>query len=278
MVDPATRRAQAAIAAVVVLVFGACTGDDGDEDTTPQPSEPDRVEVLSDFQLVGEIDEAFAGAEPPVDVPDADEAPAPEDDDVTGPTLGPDDEAQFGGTSPTGGVMRVVVEDVSEELSTRCGLIADDAVDVYWTTDTSFDPDDVVNDIDGIEDEIEGRIAGVAGRILSDDDADAPRPTVSVDNANEDADATGSPDLFDTEDLRSDNGSECLLVADQVGFESDSLSTPSGTSRPVAPRVIDTPEPTEEPEETEEPADTPKPTKKPANTPRETATSTAEED
>lgn len=273
------RTATAAIAAVVVLVLGACTNGDGDEQTTPQPSEPERVEVLSDFQLVGEIDEAFAGAEPPVDVPDADESPAPEEEDVTGPTLGPDDETPFGSTPATGGVMRVTVEDVSEELSTRCGVIAEDAVDVYWTTGTSFDPDDVLNDIDGIEDEIEGRVAGVAGRILSEDGGDAPRPTVSVDTAEDDTtEATGSPDLFDTEDLRSDEGSDCLLVADQVGFESDSLPTPSQTSRPAAPRVIETPEPTREPEKTEEPDKTAKPTKSPSRTPRQTATSTAEED
>jgi hypothetical protein len=272
----------------IVIVLGGCTnrGND-DETTTPAPSQPQRVEVLSDFQLVGEIDEAFAGAEPKVDVPDADEAPVEEEDeqqDAGAPTLAPDDQTPPVSTAASGGIMRITVEDASSELSTRCGVIADDAVDVYWTTDTSFDPADVLDAIDGVEDEIEGRVAGVAGRILGTADGnETPRPTLALGTAeDEDSNVTGSPDIFGPgNDLRSDadeNDDDCLLVADQVGFESDALPTPSQPgSRPVAPRPA-TPDATSAPEQTAEPQPTPSTTRRPPSTPRETATSTAEAD
>ena len=287
-----SRKLAAAGAAVVLLLGAACTrGGDDDDETTPAPTQPERVDVADDFQLVGRIEEAFTGAEPAIEVPDResaaidDEDAALEDEDAAGPTLAPQDEP-FGSTPSVGGVMRITIEDASNALSAECGVAAEEAVDVFWTTDTSFDPEDVLEDVDARnEDGIEGRIAGVSGRILltSDDRGEItsePEPTVSVDDA--ELEATGSPDdFFDSEeDLRSDaEGSECVLVADQVGFESSALPTPSTTSGTRRPTVATTPEPDDTPEPTEKPRSTkePRETDEPDET-DEPATSTAGDD
>ena len=282
----------AAAAATVVLLLGAaCTrGGDDDEETTPAPTQPDRVEVADDFQLVGRIAEAFTGAEPDVEVPERESVDV-EDDDADGPTLSPQDES-VGGTASIGGVMRITIEDASNALSAECGTAAEEDVDVYWTTDTSFDPDDVVEDVDARnEDGIEGRIAGVSGRILlvADEQGEITseaEPTVEPTDSEDDAEldeseATGSPDFFGSEDLRSDEGADdCVLVADQIGFESPTLPTPSTTTGTRRPAVAATPEPDDD---TPEPTEEPQKTKAPDQTdePEETdppATSTGDQD
>ena len=85
------------------------------------------------------------------------------DDDVTvsGPTTDPS--ATPVGDSPSvPGVLRLNVEDVNEDLTDACGVAEGQDVRVYWTTDTSFDPSDVLDDL---EDEIEDRVAGISGRV-----------------------------------------------------------------------------------------------------------------
>jgi hypothetical protein len=236
---PKTQRFFAAFAIAVLSVAAGCNGSNNDDpspepDITEEPTETPSTETIGDFQLVGTIDEAFAGEEPDIDITGTEDV-----ETTPGPT-------PAGQTPTTGGILRIQLDDLSEELATACELAADDLVELFWTTETRF-PADVLDDI---EDEIEERVAGVTGAIFRASDA------------TDDVGATASPEA----------GGNCVLVADQVGFTtSATLPTPRSTvRRTTAPVPTRTPSPTpkstksptaaptEEP--TDEPTDEPSPT------------------
>jgi hypothetical protein len=203
-----------AVLSIVALCTAACTNDKKDAEITPQPTDDTRVEQIAEFQLVGTIEKAFASIETPVALPADDAA-------VSGPTTEP--AATPVGEEPSvPGVLRVNVEDANEELNDACGVAVDQDVRVYWTTDTSFDPSDVLDDTEAdLEEGIEDRVAGISGRVFRAGrrDLDTPEPD-ETDETTEDPDLTdaspfaiGPPDAGEDADLAG-----CVLVADQIGF------------------------------------------------------------
>lgn len=245
---PATRtsRLLALTAAAILVIGGSCNrGNDEPEDVdvTDAPVETPHVEAVADFQLVGLIDEAFAGQLPPVDLPDDFDL---DDDDDT--KTSPSPAASPVGITPTrGGIIRLQIEDLSEGLSDACGLAADDIVEVFWTTDTFFEPEDVLDDV---EDEIEDRTAGMVGKIFRTEGADD-----TVDDTPEaTAGATGSPAATGSPEARAP-ATDCILVAEQIAFTQTTLPTPGPravTRRTAAPTPVRTTTPTPKPTATAE--------------------------
>ena len=254
-----TKRRFIVVLAVAVLAAAACTRGDDEAEVTPQPTDEALVEDVARFQLVGTITKAFAGIEPPIDVPS-------EDATVTGPTDEPD-ETPVGSQPATPGVLRIELEDANQDLTDACGIAEGQQAVVYWTSGTSFDPEDVLDDV---ENEIEDRVAGISGRVfrptseVADDEASEPteeaEPTEQPDLADASPFAIGSPD---TEGSVFGDEGNCVLVAEQVGFEEDEPDETRAPSvrRTAAPtaRATETPEPdaTDEPDETSEPRESP---------------------
>lgn len=240
-----------AVLSIAALSAAACTNKKKDAEITPQPTDRSTVEQVSDFQIVGTIEQAFAGAVPPGDIPTDDVAA------VAGPTDSPS-ATPVGDRASINGVLRIDTEDVSKELTKDCGVQAGQSVDVYWTNDTRFDGSDVLDEVNldeadldasEIEDAFEDEVAGVAGRVYraGDEPAGIRRGT---------------------------DGVGCVLLADQVGFEQ------AGTSPTVAPAPRRTSAPTaepDEPDETGKPTAEPDETEKPKKTPLGSATPTAEQ-
>lgn len=239
-----SRFALACLATAVLLVAGACRGASDEVEPSPTAdATATPVAAEADFQLVGTIDEAFAGPQPDIDITDrpGDEAqpdlddPDPASPQATAataatPAASPTPAATLIGEEPEeGGIMRIVVDDVSASLSEECDIERDDEVIVYWTTGTFFTPSSVLDDI---EDSIEEETTGISGTIYTDD-------------------------------------GECVLVAEQVGF-TNVLPTPRPRATTTsAPARRSTPTPTAT--ATEAPTATPKATTKPS--PTVTATS-----
>jgi hypothetical protein len=101
------------------------------------------------------IDEAFTGPAPEIDVP-VDGA-----SDLDDPTASPSP-SPIGGTPPGGGIVRLALDDASDDLTKACGLDAEDVAIVYWTTNTFFEPATV---LDNLEDEIEDRASVITGTV-----------------------------------------------------------------------------------------------------------------
>ena len=243
-------RTLAVIAVAAILVAGGCNrgGDNDAEETldvTEPPEQTPSIEAVADFQLVGLIDEAFAGQGPDIDLPD---------DTGFEPTETTDPESTAEATpagTPVGsqplqdGILRLTLEDVSEDLTQACGLEPEDVVEVFWTTNTYFEPADVLEDI---EDEIEDRVAAITGAVFrggDDDDGgldlNTPQPTV-------DAASTATPAGTAAADAVPDT--DCILVAEQVGFGTTVLPTPRPVIRRTAaptPVRTATPSPTRTP-------------------------------
>ncbi len=217
---PTDRKTMVAAVSLVALLFGACTSGDDKSDATQTPRRTPSVEAVADFQLVGTIDEAFTGSEPLIEIPEGGVSGSADASPTGSPGATP-----VGETPARPGVLRIVIDDLNEELSESCDVSADSSVDVFWTTDTRFEPGD---DLDDIEDAIEGRVAGISGSIYR---------------------TSGSDD-------------DCVLIAEQVGLTTGSTpSTPrpvirrtasptpqrTATATPSAsktPKASDTPEPT----------------------------------
>ncbi len=284
---PVTRSSRLlALSAVgVLLVAAACTGGGDDDDASPDITDPPEqtpsVETIADFQLVGIIDEAFAGQDPPVDVDptDLDVASTPDPAGTPGTSPGTTPAGTPVGTTPTrGGIIRLTIEDLSEDLQEACGLGPDSVVHVYWTTSTAFEPGDVLDDV---EDEIEDRTVAMSGAILriddgGDGDLSTPQSTTeSTPSGTTTPFDVGSPSATGSPST-SVEASDCLLVAQQIGFGTTALPTPrprTGTRATTAPtpartasptpRATATPEdtdpPTASPEDTEDPTDSPDP-------------------
>jgi hypothetical protein len=171
------------------------------------------------------------------------------------------------------GVLRIEAEDVSEDVREECGLAAGQDVRVYWTEGTRFDTADgdiaaaeIALDTAAFEDELEGRVAGISGRVYREGDGTADLDTPEPDETDE---PTSEPDLTNASPFAvgspgavSAADADCVLVADQVGFEQQ--DGPEATPRPVIRRTaaptatpVDTEEPTAEPDETDEPTERP---------------------
>jgi hypothetical protein len=260
-----------AVLSILALASVACTDKKNDEEVTPEPTDRTSVEQVAEFQLVGKIEKAFASIEPSLELPD-------DDVTVSGPTTDPS--ATPVGDSPSvPGVMRLNVEDVNEDLTDECGVAEGQDVRIYWTTDTSFDPSDVLEDI---ENEIEDQVAGVSGRVYrtADDtiDFDTPEPD-ETDEPTEEPDLTdASPFAIGSPSTDGDTpaaDTSCVLVAEQVGFEQE---TAPATRRPAPTGRVFEPTPTKRPEQTDEPTAEPDETDKPKKTPLSSATPTAEQE
>jgi hypothetical protein len=275
-----------ALIAVSLLMFGfTCGKDDPDTDAvdvTDPPTKTPSVEAIADFQLVGRIDEAFAGQDPPVEVDAADlTAPttaAPSVDPASTAAASPTG-SPVGETPTRGGIIRLEIEDLSQDLIDACGLAQDDVVHIYWTTSTAFDPASVLDDV---EDQIEDRTAGVVGTILRIDDGDAaissPEATAGTATTTPFLSTTGSPSVSATPQATVEAG-DCLLVAEQVLMTTTVLPTPrpraatrTASPTPAARTASPTPErtATPTPEETDEPTEPPEteePTEEPSASP-----------
>ncbi len=254
---PAARKLRlVALVGLAALLIGAgCNrGDDTDDDVdvTEAPSPTPSVEAISDFQVVGRIDESFVGEEPPVDVTDvdldvADASPSPEPTPVGAP-------------APQEGVMRIQIEALNDDLKSNCGLDVEDFVNVYWSNDTYFEPASILEGFEDFEDRIEERTTGVTGVIVGgpDDDDEALETLEPTLDATAEASPTGSPDADATA-----QDSDCVLVAEQVGFTTPRLPTPRPAVRTAAPAPVRTATPaptrvvTPTPVETEEPEESP---------------------
>ena len=239
---PTPLKIVAAFALTAALAAGGCTKKADDTNNTPETAEPTStpsVQAVGDFQVVGNVDHAFVGAAPAVDVSDVDtsvEASA-----SPGATATPD-----GAKPASGGVLRLSIEDLSSDLKDACNVDQGSKIDVYWTINTSFSPADIVSSTLGIEDRIEGRTAGVSGAIVRSGSGvsslGTPTPEASAPASTDDA-------IFGSAD--------CVLVADQIGLtRSATLPTPRARSTRTAT-----------------PAPTPAPTATPTSTPAATTPS-----
>jgi hypothetical protein len=230
--------------ALITLALAGCNrgGDDGASDPTDEPEATASINAAADFALVGTIDEAFRGEEPDIELPTSGT-----DLDDAGATAEP---SPVGGTPAEGGVLRIVLDDASEDLTEACGLDTDDIAIVYWTTNTFFEPTTVLDDI---EDEIEEETAGITGTIYRSGDADidasTPGPTEAATTSPL---ATTSPASTGRPGPVFDDDNDCVLVAEQLGFTT-TLPTPRprATAAPPAatatPRRTATPIPTRTP-------------------------------
>jgi hypothetical protein len=258
---PRVRQLTCVLGAVLLLAATACTRDKKESETTPRPSQPPRAELVGDFQAVGKIDEAFAGEEPDVQIPDTDSDP----DEEIGPDASPTS-TPVGVEPAVGGILRITLEDISDEAGQACGLDAEDTVEVFWTTQTRFDVSGALDN--DVEDEIEDRVAGVSGRayraprdldeeiIFTPGPTDSTEETEPADLASASPFSIGSPGADETDEAETDAG-DCILVADQIGFER-TLPTPRPVVRTTAaPTPVETKEPTPEPTDTPEPSETP---------------------
>lgn len=263
MPAPRTSRLLVLIAVAALLVGAGCrtNNDDDDIDATTPPEETPSVESVADFQLVGRIDESFAGQLPPVDLPeeeldlDADATPSPGTSPLATPV----------GTTPTqGGILRLILEDASPDLRQACGLEEDDVVQVYWTTNTFFEPGDVLDDV---EDEIEDRIAAIVGKIFrSSGAADTDTEATATPEGTASPAETGTPSA-------QVEATDCLLVAEQIGFTRTTLPTPrAAVRRTAAPTPVRTASPTPAPTDTATPEATE--TEEPEPEPTDTDTAT----
>ena len=213
----------------LLMGAGCRSGDDTDDDVavTEAPSPTPSIEAVGDFQLVGRIDEAFVGQDPDVEI-----GPVERELDVDEPSPTPAG-TPAGEAAPRGGILRIEIEDLTEDLTDACGVDADDVVEVFWTTQTFFEPATVLDDFADLEDDIEDRTAGISGSAFRSPDAEEgpeleltpPAPTAGGTGA---TGATPSPGA-DTTPVDTD----CILVADQIGFTITTLPTP----RPVARRT-----------------------------------------
>lgn len=289
MGTPADMRSRLLVLAAVgaLLMGAACNRGDNDDDATPLPTDAPEttpgIESVADFQVVGTIDEAFAGQVPPVTIPSeftTEPSTTPGASPATSPASTPV------GEQPTrGGIIRLVIDDLSDDLGDACGLEQDDVVHVWWTTDTYFQPGGVLDDV---EDQIEDRTAAMLGTIYQVDGgllADEPDPATPTPAGSPEGTVTpgttdGNADE-DGADVELEAGSDCLLVATQIGFGQTTLPTPRPRSTPArtstAPARTSTPSPTAtrtptatvdptdspEPDETDEPTETDEPSASP---------------
>lgn len=227
-------RLTAVLLCAAVLVSIGCRRA-GDEATpTPEAEETPSVRTAGDFQLVGRAEHAFLGEGPGIDVP------------ARGPAASPLPGLQGGVSPPDEGVMRILLDDVSDELRNRCDADRDDRINVFWTTDTVFSPTLIQGDIEA---RIDGRIIGALGRIFIVPERAPDEPILGLEET-----ATPSP-AGATPGAGGEVNESCVLVADQVGTSTISAPRPRVTARPAP-----TPSPTPTATPTASPTASPSPT------------------
>lgn len=202
-----TPRLLAVVSCVALMAaFGCRRGQpEATEEPSPEPSPTPSVESLGEFQLLGTVQQAFLDVMPDIEIPPSEQPPL--------------DEGTAGRVSPEApGVMRVSLEAFGDNLRDSCDADPEDRFNVYWTTDTLFDP--VYAEADDMEASLENRELGVIGTVLRRPEAeeefefDTPSP-----------EATGVPDpgpgVSDAEGEQT-----CVLVAEQVGTSEGDVPTP----------------------------------------------------
>jgi cell division septation protein DedD len=250
---PSTVLRLVAVAVIALaLVASGCRRGDNEAEESPTPEATEGVERSDEFQLVGRAEHAFLGTTPGVDV----------SDDLTLPPA-----VQGTATAPEPGVLRVLLSDVSVSLRDKCQADADDRIEVFWTTQTRFDPVMLRGDI---EETLDGRMIGAIGTIfiapdVTDDDFDFGSPAVTGSPA-----ATGTPGA--TPLVTGEINERCVLVADQMGTTATlPTSRPRGTATPT-PTVTPTATPSPTPTPTKSP---PSPSPSPSPSASATASPTA---
>jgi hypothetical protein len=199
------------LASVVLVLCGACRSSNENNVPTnsPAPTATSPVVSLGTFQIVGTVEHALVGIGPGIDVSGA---------VVQGASTTPEP-SPVGTSPPQSGVVRLKIEDLSDDLAKSCDVSGDDVVLVFWTVDTRFDPPNMIDDI---EDRIEGRTAGISGTIFR-----KPSAQEGLGAARGSALPAASPSPAVA-------GTQCVLVADQIGFTRTTLPTPRSTARSTA--------------------------------------------
>lgn len=223
------RRLLALAACLALLAVGCRRGQpETTEEPTEEPSPTPAVESLGEFQLVGTVQQAFLDVTPGIDIPEGDQPPL--------------EEGTAGRVSTeVPGVMRLELEAFSDNLRDRCNADPEDRFNVYWTTDTLFDP--VYAETTDTETRLDGRELGIIGTVLERPAADggeefefeSPVPDETGETSPPAATPTDSPDTSQgASDLEGEE--DCVLVAEQVGTSTGELPTPGPRRNPTATR------------------------------------------
>lgn len=105
------------------------------------------IDLTGSFELTGEVTDADRGRTPDVDIP------AVSEDAPSEAARQPEDP----------GLLQVEASSTDETLASDCGTDEGDAVEVFWTNDTHFDPPDVLEDATFAEN-MQGRTITASGR------------------------------------------------------------------------------------------------------------------
>jgi hypothetical protein len=207
-----------ALVSVAILVVAGCSKKNNNEptpDITEPPTASPAIQSAGDFQLGGNVDHAFAGVGPPVQVSLAGVSLSPSPGSGPTGTTG----STTAGSPNQQGVMRVTLDNVSSTLHDKCGVSSGDKVNVFWLTDTQFDASLLSGTTP--EGSLEAHHVGVAGSIFvtSDQQQNLGLPT-----------PTASPSA-----TAGTLNTNCTLVADRV-TSGEALPTvrPRATARRTA--------------------------------------------
>lgn len=232
------RRRLPALVLVALLAAAAC-GDGGPSEETGAPvTEPPTaspgVQSSGDFQISGNVDHAFQGIGPPIQVSLAGVSLSPSPEITESPGASPTATIETETGAPTQqGVLRITLDNVSSTLAERCGANAGDKVNVFWLTDTQFDTSLLTGTT--LEGSLEGRSIGIAGEIF-------------VTDGNQQQDfALPSPTTTPQATVGALN-TNCTLVADRITSGTATLPTVrprtrARTQATVRPTVRPTPTP-----------------------------------
>lgn len=108
------------------------------------------VDLSRSFAFTGEVTDAELGAAPSVDLP----------------AIGEDAPSETARRPDDRGLLRVEVSSAGEALAAECAAAEGERVEVFWTTDTFFDPGDVVEG-ESFPEGLRGRRVDVSGRLDS---------------------------------------------------------------------------------------------------------------
>jgi hypothetical protein len=246
-------------AAALLAGLVACSkGTPAAAPQTEPPTATPGVQASGDFQLAGSVDHAFQGVGPPVQVALAGVSLTPSPAAGSGPTGASG--GTIGGAPTQQGVMRITLDNVSTTLHDQCGANTGDKVNVFWLTDTQFDPSLLGGTT--METSLEGRKIGVAGSIF----AAGAQPSSNFGLPSPSASPLATAGALNT---------NCTLVADRVTSGTEVLPTVrprtrtgTATTAPATPRATVRPTATVRATATPTPRHTASPT--PAPTPSAT--------
>jgi hypothetical protein len=238
---PAARRWFVLVCGLALAAAG-CTSGKNAASPAPSalPTATGETQNVTNFQLVGTAQHAFAGIGPGFDT----SAQA-----TSNPGSTPLATAASGttfGTPGQPGVVRVRIDDASDALQSSCSATRDETIDVFWTTGTQFDQSLLSNDL---ESSLEGRTLGIVGRLFT-----APSGSDVIAQSTPSTSASPAPTA----------NPQCVLVADQIGTSNGTIPTAVPrtavrTARPTA-RATVTSAPTASPRRSPTPVPTVAPT------------------